>query len=64
MNDTARPAKTTPFRVHLLSPQGEKHTIRLEASSPAAIQQAVREKLPGHLIQKVKVDRSGGANGR
>jgi hypothetical protein len=64
MNDATRPAKTTLFRVHLLTPDGTKISFDLDAENTSDIQAHVRKELPGHLIQKVKVIRSGGpANG-
>ncbi|MFG1462089.1 hypothetical protein V5F77_04240 [Xanthobacter sp. DSM 24535] len=57
-------SETNTFRVHVLSPTGERSTVRIQADSPNAIRMAVRKELPGYQIQKVKVDRSGGpANG-
>lgn len=53
----------TPFVLHLLSPEGKKETVHIEAGNTDDLRLAVRKKLPGYQIQKVKVDRSGGANG-
>lgn len=51
------------FKVHLLTPEGSKTTTEVNAATAEDIRLAVRKSLPGHLIQKVKLVRDGGANG-
>lgn len=64
MNATSLPCKgKTPFVLHLLSPSGVKETVRIEAHNPDDLRLEVRKTLPGYQIQKVKRDRTGGANG-
>lgn len=48
------------FNVHLVSPEGQKETTRIEADNPDAIRTAVRKTLPGYQILKVKRVREGG----
>lgn len=45
------------FTVHLINLEGVKETARLDAPNPDALRDAVRKKLPGYQIQKVKLVR-------